>query len=208
MIATRPREKLARSTIEQLSDLELWMLILGRGSKNRKLEPLAQSVMDLLDRSRSPTLQDLTSLNGIHTIRAGMIQATLELGRRRYARNGHPITGPEEAFQILRSLGDRKQEHFLCLSLNGAGDLIQLHTITIGLVNRTLIHPREVFAPAMEDRAASILVAHNHPSGNLEPSQEDRDITRRLQEAGDLLGIPVLDHIVFHSRDFRSILCA
>ncbi len=181
------------------------MLILGRGSKSHSLQAMARTLLELLDANPEPGQKQLLELEGIHTVRAGMIQAIMEVGRRRYSF-GSPIEGPADAFQIIRHLGDRKQEHFLCLTVNGAGHLIKLHTITIGLVNRTLIHPREVFAPALDDRAASILVAHNHPSGNLEPSQEDREITERLQNAGDLMGIPVLDHIVFHSSDFRSIL--
>tara|TARA_B100001939_G_scaffold136321_3_gene118391 strand:+ start:31441 stop:32061 length:621 start_codon:yes stop_codon:yes gene_type:complete len=206
VIVGGPREKLVQSSVTRLSDVELWMLVLGRGSRSHSLEKLARSIMETLDSNPNPDLKQLTALQGIHTVRAGMIQAILEIGKRRFSCKGSAIGGPEDAFQMIRNLGDRKQEHFLCMTINGAGELIQVHTVTIGLVNRTLIHPREVFAPALKDRAASIIVAHNHPSRNLEPSQEDREITRRLQDAGDLLGIPLLDHIVFHFSDYRSIM--
>tara|TARA_Y100001937_G_scaffold1217_2_gene1484 strand:+ start:54458 stop:55084 length:627 start_codon:yes stop_codon:yes gene_type:complete len=200
-----PREKLLQCGVQRLSDLELLMLILGRGSRTNRLQPLAKSLLTILDRNRTPSMEQLLELDGIHTARAAMILAALELGRRRH-QSGIRIRGPEDAFELIRYLGDRNQEHFLCLTLNGAGELIERHTVTVGLVNRTLIHPREVFAPALKDRAASVLVAHNHPSGNLEPSSEDIQITRRLQDSGELLGIPVLDHIIFHRTDFRSLL--
>ena len=200
-----PREKLVRTGADRLSDQELLMLILGRGSKGNRLSKLARSLLKLLDENRDPSVQDLTSIEGIHFVRAAMIQAMLEFGRRRQ-RKGHGVQGPDDLFQAVRHLGDRPQEFFLCIPLDGAGRIIDVHTVTIGLVNRTLIHPREVFAPALMQRAVSIIVAHNHPSGELEPSQEDRQVTRRLLECGELLGIPLLDHIVFHSEDFRSIL--
>jgi len=97
-------------------------------------------------------------------------------------------------------------EYFFGITLNGAHQIIDIHTITKGLVNRTLVHPREVFRPVLLDNATAIIVAHNHPSGNLEPSREDKDITNRLKEAGDLLGIKVLDHIIFSSNGYRSML--
>lgn len=200
-----PREKLIRSGVDRLSDLDLMMLILGRGSRKHRLQELARCLLSTLEGNNLPTLKELCQIQGIHLARATMLLAALELGRRRYA-SGTIISGPEDAFSMVRHLGDRKQEHFLCLTLAGNGSLIRKHTITLGLVNRTLIHPREVFAPALEDRAASILVAHNHPSGDLEPSEEDRRITSRLQDCGELMGIPLLDHIVFHQEGYRSVM--
>ena len=97
-------------------------------------------------------------------------------------------------------------EYFFSITLNGAHQVIDVHTITKGLVNRVLVHPREVFRPVLLDNATAIVVAHNHPSGNLEPSREDKDITNRLKEAGDLLGIRVLDHLIFSSNGYRSML--
>ncbi|MCB1137117.1 MAG: DNA repair protein RadC [Leptospiraceae bacterium] len=205
MIADGPREKLLQYGVERLSDKELLMLILGRGSRRKRLAPLATSLLKILDQNPGPDLHTLCGLDGIHNARAAMLLAMLEFGRRKHG-SAPPVAGPEDAFQCIRHLGDRNQEHFLALTLAGNGALIRRHTITIGLVNRTLIHPREVFAPAVADRAASLIVAHNHPSGDLEPSEEDRRITSRLQDCGEMMGIPVLDHIVFHSKGFRSIL--
>lgn len=97
-------------------------------------------------------------------------------------------------------------EHFFTITLNGAHQVIDVHVTTKGLVNRTLVHPREVFRPAIADNATAIIIAHNHPSGNLDPSMEDKDVTRRIKQAGDILGIKVLDHLIFSTNEYRSML--
>lgn len=106
------------------------------------------------------------------------------------------ITMPADAADFLKSFSRKRQEHFVVLTLNGAHFTIRRHTVTIGLANRTMVHPREVFFPAIKDNAVAIIVAHNHPSGQVVPSDEDRAVTKRLKEAGEVLGIPVLDHVV------------
>ena len=98
------------------------------------------------------------------------------------------------------------QEHFLAISLNGAQEVLSINVCSIGLVNRTIVHPREVFSEALAQRATAIIVAHNHPSGVLEPSAEDREVTRRLKKAGDILGMPIIDHLVFSEEGFISML--
>ena len=100
----------------------------------------------------------------------------------------------------------RDQEHFITIMLNGAHEVIDSFISTIGLLNKTIVHPREVFAPAIKNRAAAIAIAHNHPSGSLEPSEEDKQVTMRLINAGEILGIRVIDHIVFSSRGYYSFL--
>lgn len=99
----------------------------------------------------------------------------------------------------------RKQEHFVCITLNGAGEVIETRVVTVGLLDSAQIHPREVFANALADRAASVILVHNHPSGNLEPSPEDIAITRRLVQAGEMLGIPVLDHVIVGPSGYLSL---
>ena len=106
----------------------------------------------------------------------------------------------------IRHYADRKQEHFLSVSLNGAHEIIAVRVVSIGLVNRTIVHPREVFADPLTDRAAAVVVAHNHPSGQVQPSMEDRDVTRRLKSAGDTLGMKLLDHVVFSTLGYYSFL--
>jgi DNA repair protein RadC len=103
-------------------------------------------------------------------------------------------------------MADRKQEHFLCISLNGAYEVIAVRTVSVGLVNKTQVHPREVFADPLTDRATAIIVAHNHPTGNLTPSKEDIAITRQLKSAGEILGIKLLDHIIFSHKGYYSFM--
>jgi DNA repair protein RadC len=122
----------------------------------------------------------------------------------RQARYKCKITNPSDAFEILKRYGMKKQEHFFGIILDGSHTVIKLQIISIGLVNRTIVHPREVFKPVLLKSGTSIIIAHNHPSGNLEPSPEDIDITKRLKEAGDILGIAVLDHIIFSKNGFFS----
>ncbi len=114
------------------------------------------------------------------------------------------VVSPADVFPLLKKFGSKQQEHFLVVTLNGAQSVIRVHIVSIGLLNRTLIHPREVFCRAITDHAATIIIAHNHPSGDLTPSREDREATRRLQAAGDLLGIQVLDHLIISRSGFHS----
>lgn len=133
--------------------------------------------------------------------------AGFELWRRQFEVSERPIIdSPEKAVEQLVDIRDKKQEYFVCLTLDGANRLIAKRIITIGTLTASLVHPREVFAEAISDRAASIIVAHNHPSGNLEPSQADTQITERLKIAGELLGISIVDHIVVTSRGSASIV--
>lgn len=117
------------------------------------------------------------------------------------------ICGPRELFNNhLKIHGARRTEAFFVFTLTGDHRVNNLHIVTMGTVNRTIVHPREVFYEAIKDNATAIIVAHNHPSGNLEPSPDDLEITRRLERAGDILGIPVLDHIVFSKNSYSSLV--
>ena len=132
--------------------------------------------------------------------------AGYELWRRQFEVPDRPIIdSPEKAVEQLSDIRDKKQEYFVCLTLDGASRLIAKRIITIGTLTASLVHPREVFAEAITDRAASIIVAHNHPSGNLEPSDADTLITERLREAGSLLGVPLIDHIIVSCKSFRTV---
>ena len=133
--------------------------------------------------------------------------AGFELWRRQFEVSERPIIdSPEKAVEQLSDIRDKKQEYFVCLTLDGASRLIAKRIITIGTLTASLVHPREVFADAITDRAASIIVAHNHPSGNLEPSQADRDVTERLKEAGLILGVQLEDHLIVTSKSYSSIV--
>ncbi|ADN02229.1 RadC family protein [Spirochaeta thermophila] len=202
----RPRERLVERGPGALSSEELMSVILGSGIKGKGVRKLAREVLSFLEaRNFSCSVKELTTIEGLGQAKATLILAAFELARRYLAPPSTPITTPEIAYQFLRPYADKKQEHFLCLSLNGAQELIALRVVSVGLVNRALTHPREVFADPIADRAASIIVAHNHPSGSLTPSVEDQEVTRRLKEAGEILGIPLLDHIVFSQKGYLSL---
>ncbi len=205
--ASTPREKLAESGPGVLTDIDIVALLIGSGQRGRNVRAIAESLAHILaDAQTLPSFGELTSVPGVGSAIAARLCAAFELGRRVFVPRATKIRTPGDAFAVVRHIGDRKQEHFLVLTLNGAHELLRSVLVSIGLVNRTVIHPREVFAPALEDRAAAVLVAHNHPSGNVDPSGDDEDVTQRLSESGEILGIPVLDHIVFSSRRFTSFL--
>jgi DNA repair protein RadC len=119
--------------------------------------------------------------------------------------NGPLVNSPYGVYQQLLPYTVKKQESFLVMTLNGSYQTINIHEITKGLANRVLVHPREVFAPAIEDRAVAIIIAHNHPSGKTKPSEEDLEITKRLVDAGEILGISVLDHVIVGREKYTSL---
>jgi DNA repair protein RadC len=207
--AIRPqaRERLAREGPSSLSDEELVAVILGTGTRGKPVHALAAEVIELIDRSRAmPVAGLLSRIVGMGSAKAAAVCAALELGRRLYGIRDKKISSPGDVWPIVAHWSDRKQERFICCSLNGAHEIIATRVVSVGLVNRTVVHPREVFADPITDRACAVVVAHNHPSGRLEPSPEDRDITARLKTAADTLGIALLDHIVFSSEGYYSFV--
>jgi DNA repair protein RadC len=202
-----PREKLATYGAAHLSDRELLAVLLGTGTRGKPVARLAEEVLSVLDAaSGSPDLRDLRLICGLGEAKSTLIAAALEFSRRILCPGTHRIRFPADVLPLVRHYADRKQEHFLSLSLNGAHEVSATRVVSVGLVNRALVHPREVFAEALGDRAAAVVVAHNHPSGNTEPSPEDREVTARLQKAGRTLGIAMLDHIIFSHAGYYSFL--
>ena len=203
-----PRERAAQQGIRSLSDLELVMTIIGSGTSSNPVRDLAAQVLPLVV-ARLPDPVEPKALEEIHGIgaaKAAAIAGSMELARRYYAPVGTAIRSPADLHPLIAHFGASKQEHFLSIPLNGAHEVIGVHVVSVGLVNRTMVHPREVFAPAIEARAVSLIVAHNHPSGKLEPSNEDQQVTLRLKECGEILGISLLDHMIFSDIGFRSFL--
>jgi DNA repair protein RadC len=125
---------------------------------------------------------------------------------RKTAKEIFQLLACPDVLFLIRHIADRTQEHFLCISLNGANEVIAVRTVSVGLVNRALVHPREVFADPITDRASAVIVAHNHPSGNLNPSQDDLNVTAQLKAAGNTLGIKLLDHIIFNLESYYSLM--
>ncbi|MDT8357561.1 MAG: DNA repair protein RadC [Methanomicrobiaceae archaeon] len=204
--ADRPREKLQKSGPEKLSDKELIAAIIGRGVPGRDVYAISREISRCLQQKGVHlSCEDLLSVEGVGPTKACQIVAAFELARRFLVRDVVKITSPEDILPLVSDLNGKKQEHFLCLTLNGAGELIAKRTVTVGLLNHSPVHPREVYADAITDRAASVIFVHNHPSGDPSPSSQDVEITRQLQEAGAILGIRVLDHIVVGKRGWVSL---
>jgi len=203
----RPRERLASKGVNALSDIELLSLMLGSGNGKKGVGKLASDLLIILDGSGDiPDTGELTTISGIGPARAALVAASLEFARRRLRPARRRISEPSDVLPLVNYWSDRPQEHFLVLSLNGAHEVIRLRVISQGILDRTIVHPREVFVAPLSDRAAAIVCAHNHPSGNTEPSPEDRELTRRLKESGELLGIPLLDHVIFTHNNYYSFL--
>ncbi|MDA3852265.1 MAG: DNA repair protein RadC [Spirochaetaceae bacterium] len=203
----KPREKITRQGPGALKDWELTALLLGSGGKDRDVKTLSFELVSLMD-SKNNCLQmaDLLNIKGIGQARASLFLAAMELARRKLYPNRKKINHPKDLMMHLDQYADRKQECFFTLSLSGANEIQRIRLVSQGIVNRTLVHPREVFADLVSDRASSVILAHNHPSGNLIPSPEDREVTTRLKQSGELLGIEVLDHIIFSDRGYYSFL--
>lgn len=203
----RPRERLMASGPLGVSDLELLCLIIGSGNKNRPVQDIAQDILCLMNKGNAGiSTEDISSIAGVGKANASRICAALELGRRFSFFKPRSCKEPKSIFDLVRHYGDRQQEHFITVMLNGAHELMGVNVVTVGLVNRTLVHPREVFAEPLKLRATAIILAHNHPSGNLKPSPDDLEVTLRIRKAGLLLGIEVLDHIIFSTDDYVSMM--
>ena len=183
------------------------MAIIGSGNARADVGKIAREVLKILrQKGGDVSYDDLRSVVGLGEAKIPVILASLELARRYLLDSDQPIIdSPEKAVELLTDIRDKKQEYFACLTLDGANRLIAKRVVTIGTLTASLVHPREVFADAIADRAASIIVAHNHPSGSLEASQADREVTHRLRQAGELLGISLVDHIILTKHSYKSI---
>ena len=202
----RPREKIARLGAEALTDKELLMLLIGSGTSGRAVDEVAADLLARLDRNSTMTADEIMQVPGLGRAKASAVDAALELGRRRVQHRQRIIASPGDVFREIQHYSSREQEHLIVVLLNGAHEVISTIVATIGLLNRTIVHPREVFADAIRSRAAAVVIAHNHPSGNVEPSDDDKQVTIRLQKAGEILGIKVLDNIVFSDERYYSFL--
>ena len=207
MAQDRPREKLKIKGPASLSDFELLQALIGSGNEQADVGTIARRTLKIIqEHGANITYEQLQQVSGLGSARITAILAALELSKRYLIDSECPIIdSPEKAVEQLSDIRDKKQEHFVVMTLDGANRLIAKRIITIGTLNASLVHPREVFADAITDRAASIIVAHNHPSGSTEPSRADIDLTNRLKEAGKILGISVLDHLIITKSDYVKI---
>ncbi len=205
VVNLQPREKAAQYGIKHLSDRELISILLGSGSHNNPVERVSSKILLLIDQTNGNiTTDELKKVKGIGTAKATLIGAAMEFSRRRISTTITKVSYPTDILPSVRHFVTRAQEYFIVIALNGAHEIIKTRVVSIGILNKTLIHPREVFSDAIKERAASLIISHNHPSGNLEPSKEDKEVTKRLVEAGELLGIKVLDHVIFSDKEYFS----
>lgn len=210
--AERPRERLSRLGAQALTIVELLAIVLGSGSGGRSALDLAQQILGRfggsLRRMTSAPVAALTAVPGIGGTRAVVLHAAMELGRRLAAEardDGAPVRSPREVFALFAPrLEDLPVEEFHVAVLDAQHRLERDLTITKGLLNSSLVHPREVFREAIAERAAAIILVHNHPSGDPTPSADDRLVTQQLVAAGRLLDIPVHDHIIIGRGRYTS----
>ena len=194
---SRLREKLQERGPEALTDEELVAAIIGMGTAGRDVRVIAKQVAGLIrERQKDLSLADLMEVRGMGLAKAAQILSAFELARRHLIKEAVKISRSQDVLPLVSDLADKRQEHFLCISLNGANEVIEKRIVTIGLLNMSPVHPREVFADVLVDRAASVIFVHNHPSGDLQPSDTDLRMHEQLTEAGKILGLRVLDHLI------------
>ena len=202
-----PREKLNKKGAAALSDTELLQALIGSGCKGNDFKQIARNLNAMIQKVgiNNLTVDDVKAIKGVGAAKATIVFAAIEFARRKLIKQTAPlIDSAERAAEQLSYIREKKQEYFVMLTLDGARRLINSRTITVGTLMSSLVHPREVFAPAIEDRAASIIIGHNHPSGMLDISEQDREVTKRIRQAGELLGITLDDHIIIAGDSFVS----
>lgn len=207
----RPRERLKNFGPEALSAQELLALVIGRGIPGKSVMNIAQELLSKFGSIKAisqATIEELSQIKGIGFAKAVQIKACFELGKRQNLEpelKDFDIKNPESVVQAIRtSIKDKAKEHFKLILLNTRNKIIGISTVSIGTLNSNLVYPREVFKEAISHSAASVVFAHNHPSGDSEPSEDDLTITKRLVESGKILGIEVLNHIVIAKNGFFS----
>jgi DNA repair protein RadC len=209
----RPRERLLKLGSEALSAQEILSLILGRGIKGESIMMTSQKLLSRFGNLKgiaNASIEELTQTKGIGPAKAAQIKAALELSKRLEADVGEKpqpvLKSPEDVAAVMRSkLKGKKKEHFWVLCLNTRNKLINCKPVSIGSLDTSIVHPREVFKEAVSSSAASVIFVHNHPSGDPEPSKEDIELTKRLVKAGEIIGIDVLDHIIVCDKSYLSL---
>ena len=200
-----PREKLKEKGATSLSDAELVAIILGSGGKGCDVMSLAAKVArTIAERKGDIGLEDLSGIEGIGLAKASQLLAGFEIARRYLVKDAVRIKEAKDVLPFIADLAGKAQEYFVCISLNGANEIIEKRIVTVGLLDKSQVHPREVFADVITDRAASVILAHNHPSGELKPSNNDLKIHEQLVESGKILGIRILDHIIISRKGYFS----
>jgi len=201
----KPREKLLARGAQSLKAYELLAVLLGSGTQGKDVINLSKEIAKLFENDfEGLSLERLTAIHGLGDAKAMQILSAIELSRRYLIKQNVKIASAADVHRELVAYVNKKQEHFIVMTLDGANHIIEKRVVFVGTLNQSLVHPREVFADAICDRAASIIIAHNHPSGQLIPSDADKRITRRLKEVADMVGIELLDHVILSREGYYS----
>ncbi|MBU0708684.1 DNA repair protein RadC [Patescibacteria group bacterium] len=208
----RPRERLRKVGVDNLSLQELLALIIEKGGRNQNALQIAQNLLSHfgnLTNLKNASLDELKQLSGVGEATACKLKAALKIGEKalnNHKQRGEKIENAEDVFHLLKDeIGNKKKEHFLLLSLDTRNRLISIDSISVGILNTSLAHPREVFYSAISRSAASIILVHNHPSGDPTPSKDDLEITDRLTKAGKIIDIQIIDHIIICANNYFSL---
>ena len=201
------REKALKFGLGYPVDEELIMLILGSGNRQMSVKTMARKIVEVLDSGNScDMVERLLKMKGVGQGKALAVAAAIELGKRRTCHLGAHIVSPGDLIPFVNHYAMGGKEHFLTITLDGGHNIIQIHVVSVGTLNRTFIHPRDVFGEAIRENASAIILCHNHPSGNTEPSPDDIKTTERLLKVSEIVGIPILDHIIIDCYGYFSFL--
>lgn len=203
----RPRERLVNIGVSNLKDEELLAILIGSGSKKQNVIVLAKKLLRKypLKKLAKTKLSDLTKIKGMGKVKAGKLVASFELGKRVFEKDlAKKIRSPLDVFYEVEDIKKKTREYLVAIFLNARHCLIEKKVITIGTLNANIVEPRDIFSFALKSPCAYIILVHNHPSGDPYPSEDDKRFTKKIQEAGEILGIEVLDHIIVTKNEYFS----
>lgn len=207
-INDRPREKLINQGAESLQDNELLAILLGRGTHSHPLENLVNDIMSVWQKNRNQeprlSLDELLEIKGLGKAKSSQLLAMLTLGKRWNSHLSEAIRDPVMLYPYIKHFFSDTTEAVVCVTLNAGNQILNTRLVSQGTINKSIVHPREILCDVIGDRASSFFICHNHPSGNLQPSDADKAITARFVEIADLIGIPLLDHIIYTEDNFFS----
>jgi len=202
----RPREKLVRLGPAALKDEELMAILLGSGNAQMDVMTMARAFVRHIDgKGLDIAIEDL-KMPGVGTAKASQVLAALEFARRRIKPTGTKVSETKDVLPLVRHFAFQRQEHILAITINGANEVINTHTVAVGSLDKAALDVREVFSRAVGEKASGVILAHNHPEGSVQPSLADIETTAQVKAAGTVVGVPLLDHIVFNRTDYYSFL--
>lgn len=204
----QPRERLIKYGVNTLSEIDLIALLLGSGYREHDVFALAKTIIKTisLDKLSSVSFEELNNISGIGRAKASQIMACFELGKRLLVnKKTSLILSPRQVWEQMADICEHKKEYFVAFFLDIRNQIVKREIVSIGSLNASIVHPREVFEPAIRNSTSQIIVSHNHPSDDVSPSEEDISITKRLIEAGKIIGIAVIDHVIVGKSRYLSM---